>query len=148
MVGSSSVRVALTVSAPFLLVIAAKLRRRQLRRRADSARSKITAGWQDLTDSALDYGFSPPPAATRNEFAATVGGRTREAALLADRAIFSPGEPAVRDAIELWRAVDEIRASMALGKTRWQRLRALISVRSLGGYGARRVLQRGRRNDV
>lgn len=140
--------VALTVSAPFLLVIAAKLRRRQLRRRADSARSKITAGWQDLTDSALDYGYSPPPAATRNEFAATVGGRTREVALLADRAIFSPGEPGVRDAIELWRAVDEIRASMALGKTRWQRLRALISVRSLGGYGARRVLQRGRRNDV
>lgn len=139
---------ALTLSAPFLLVIAAKLRRRQLRRRAESARSKITAGWQELADSALDYGFSPPPAATRNEFAVTVGGTTAAVAILADRAIFSPGEPHASDAIELWRAVDELRESMARSRTRWQRLRALISVRSLGGYGARRVLHRGRRDDV
>lgn len=131
------------VSAPFLLVIAAKLRRRQLRRRANSARSKIVGGWQELTDSALDFGFSPPPAATRNEFAAALGAPALGVAVLADRAIFSPGEPEPQAAADLWRAVDEIRTSMGSGKTRWQRLRALVSVRSLGGYSARRVFRRG-----
>lgn len=135
--------VVVLVSAPFLLIIAAKLRRRQLRRGADSPRSRIAGAWQELADSALDFGISPPPAATRNEFAASVGPRAAAIAVVADRAIFAPGEPEQSEAQALWESVDEIRAAMGLGMTRWQRLRALVSLRSLGGYSARQVFRRG-----
>ena len=65
-------------------------------------------------------------------------------AAVADRAIFAPVEPDADEASELWRSVDELTASLALGKTRWERIKARISVRSLGGFSARRLFPRRR----
>jgi transglutaminase-like putative cysteine protease len=131
------------VLAPFMLVLAAKVRRRRLRRRAPSAAERISGGWQEFQDAVVDHGMSPPPAATRSEVAATVGGaQPFVLATVADRAVFSPDEPEHGEADAVWKVVEELRVSLDRGLGRWQRIRARISLRSLGGYGFTRLLKR------
>ena len=130
------------ILAPFIVIIAAKLRRRQLRRRAASPLQQISGGWREFEDAALDHGYALPRHATRSELAAAVGGeRPLAVAAVTDRAVFAPVEPSADDAAEVWRSIDELTADLGAGRTRWERLRARASVRSLGG---RRVLRRPR----
>jgi transglutaminase-like putative cysteine protease len=130
------------ILAPFALVIAAKLRRRRLRRRAPDVLQRISGGWQEFEDSVVDHGLSPAASATRSEVAAIAGGvQSQVLAAVADRAIFAPDYPIESDADSVWRAVDELQASLDAGLTRWQRLRARISVRSLGGYSVSRLFR-------
>jgi hypothetical protein len=133
------------VVSPFVVIIAAKVRRRYLRRRAASPLRRISGGWKEFEDAVLDHGYSPPPAATRTELAATVGtAQSAVVAAVADRAIFAPVEPDADEAARLWKSIDELTASLAKGKSRWERLKARISVRSLGGFRARRLFPRRR----
>jgi transglutaminase-like putative cysteine protease len=126
------------VSSPFLAVIVAKLRRRRRRRSGRSPEEQIRGGWQEFADTAVDFGIDAPPAATRTEFAATVGtAKSMTLASVVDRATFSPGEPTPSDAAVVWETVGQLRSSLAEGKSRWERLRALISVRSFGRYAGR-----------
>jgi hypothetical protein len=130
------------VLAPFIVIIAAKLRRRQLRRRAASPLQQISGGWREFEDAALDHGYALPRHGTRSELAAAVGGqRPLAVAAVTDRAVFAPVEPSADDAAELWRSIDELTADLGAGRSRWERLRARVSVRSLGG---RRALRRSR----
>lgn len=130
------------VLAPFIVIIAAKLRRRQLRRRAASPLQQISGGWREFEDAALDHGYALPRHATRSELAAAVGGeRPLAVAAVTDRAVFAPVEPSAEDAAEVWRSIDELTADLGAGRSRWERLRARVSVRSLGG---RRALRRAR----
>jgi len=123
------------LAAPFLAVIAAKWRRRARRRSAPTATERITAGWHEFADAAVDNGYRPPPSATRSELAQTVGGmRPRVLAAVADRAVFGPAVPSATDADQVWRAVDELRSALRAGKTKRQRIRAAVSLRSLTGY--------------
>ncbi|WP_395640390.1 transglutaminaseTgpA domain-containing protein [Pseudolysinimonas sp.] len=135
------------VLAPFLLVIAAKVRRRRLRRTAPDVVQRISGGWDEFADSVLDHGYSTPPAATRSELAAVAGGLpSRVLAAVADRAVFAPERADPADADRVWDAVADLRASLDLGLTRRQRLRALVSLRSLGAYSVRSLFRReGRR---
>lgn len=120
------------LAAPFVTVIAAKLRRRALRRKRPHPADRIRGGWQEFADSALDYGFEPPKSATRREVAASIGGKRALAlASVADRATFSTERPSHEDADRVWAAVDDLRRSLATGRTRWQRLHAATSLRSL-----------------
>ena len=131
------------VVSPFLVIIAAKLRRRHLRRRAPSTLQRISGGWQEFEDAVIDHGLSPVASATRSEVAATAGGVPSQVlAAVADRAIFSPDDPEASEADTVWRAVDELHASLDEGLTRWQRVKARISVRSLGGYSVRDLFKR------
>jgi hypothetical protein len=135
--------IAAIVLAPFIVVIAAKLRRRRLRRRAATPLARISGGWQEFEDAVLDHGLEPTPAATRSEVASVIGGdRPQVLAAVADRAVFAPGEPSADDADNVWRAVDELRAALDEPLTRWQRIKARISVRSLGGYSVRKLFKR------
>lgn len=119
--------------APFIVVIAAKVRRRRRRRRATSTLERIRGGWSEFEDSVLDHGFDPPATATRSEVAAVVGGaQPFVLAAVADRAVFAPTDPDVAEADLVWASVRELTASLNEGKTRWQRLRARISLRSMG----------------
>jgi len=128
--------------APFVLVIAAKLRRRRLRRESKDVLQRISGGWEEFEDSLIDHGRSPAASATRSEVAAIAGGvQSQVLAAVADRAIFAPDDPLESDADSVWRAVDDLRASLDEGLTRWQRLRARISVRSLGGYSVSRLFR-------
>jgi hypothetical protein len=63
-------------------------------------------------------------------------------AAVADRAVFSPDEAPVTDAETVWRAVDDLRASLDDGLTRWERVKARISLRSLGGYSVSKLFTR------
>ena len=129
--------VILVLLSPFLLILLAKSRRRRLRRRAVTPLAQITGGWQEFEDSVLDHGLEPPHAATRSEIARTVGGtRTAVLAAVADRATFGPGDPDDGDASLVWRSVEELTTALGSGRTRWQRLRARISLRSLRGSSA------------
>ncbi|MGN7801074.1 transglutaminaseTgpA domain-containing protein [Leifsonia sp. 22587] len=126
------------VASPFLAVLAAKWRRRVLRRSAPTARERIVGGWREFADAAVDHGYDPPPAATRVEFAGTIGG-SRAAALakVADRATFSGVAPTPAEAESVWKAVDDLRGQLAKRDTRWKRLLAAVSLRSLGYRGRR-----------
>ena len=126
------------VLAPFLAVIAAKLRRRRLRRTAPTTDARISGGWREFADTAVDFDIPVPPAATRSELAETVGGAPPLVlASVVDRAIFSPDEAHSTDADAVWRAVRELRKSLSAGKNRRERLKALISLRSFGRYAGR-----------
>ena len=137
-----SVLVIALVLAPFLLVIGAKARRRHLRRTAPSALGRIRGGWDEFADLVVDHGLAVPHAPTRSELAAVVGTLpSRVLAAVVDRAVFAPGDPADADADRVWTAVGELRTALDVGRTRRQKLRARISVRSLGGE-VRRLLRR------
>ena len=129
--------------APFLFVIAAKARRRKLRRTAASTVQRISGGWDEFADAVLDHGYTPPPAATRSELAAVAGGLpSRVLAAVADRAVFAPERADPADADRVWDAVGDLRASLDAGLTRRQRLRALVSLKSLGAYSVRSLFRR------
>jgi transglutaminase-like putative cysteine protease len=129
--------------APFLAIVAAKLRRRFLRRRARLPSERISGGWREFEDSVIDHGYTPPRSPTRIEVAEAVGGmRSLVLATVADRAVFAPHQPNEADADQVWRSVHELRESLGVGLTRWQRIRALISLRSLGGYSVKEWFRR------
>lgn len=137
--------VILLALSPFLLVVGAKARRRYLRRSADTTLARIRGGWDEFSDLVVDHGLAPPPAATRAEFAAAVGTLpSRVLAAVVDRAVFAPDAPSEADAERVWVAVGELRHSLDAGRTRRERLRSLISVRSLGGGAVRQLLHRPR----
>lgn len=133
------------LAAPFLAVLAAKWRRRALRRTASTASERIVGGWREFADAAVDHGYDPPPAATRVEFAQTIGGnRAAALAKVADRAVYSPTAPTPEEADSVWKAVDELRGQLDRRDTRWKRVLAAVSLRSLGYRGGRRERRDGR----
>ncbi|NEM90436.1 transglutaminase domain-containing protein [Galbitalea soli] len=122
----------LVIASPFLAIIVAKLTRRRRRRLRGTAVQRISGGWQEFEDRVLDHGIQPPAAATRTEVAQAVGGtRTAVLATVADRAVFAPGEPGDDEVALVWSSVRELSASLDRGRSRWQRFRARVSLRSL-----------------
>lgn len=129
--------------SPFLTIMVAKWRRRRLRKRAPTPIQRIAGGWQEFEDAVLDHGYSPGPAPTRIEIAQIVGGtQPFVLAAVADRAIFSPGDPDDDQADQLWRSVEELRYSLDSELTTWERIKALVSLRSLGGYSVTSLFKR------
>jgi transglutaminase-like putative cysteine protease len=132
------------VCAPFLAIIGAKWRRRAIRRSSPTALGKVAGGWREYTDIALDHGYDPGQAATRREFASTIGGEHSFAlAVFADRAVFGDGQPSGEDADEVWRTVADLRKELDADRSRWARFRARISLRSLGGYRSKTPRRKG-----
>jgi hypothetical protein len=128
----------LVLLSPFIVILIVKGRRRRKRRRAPTPLAQISGGWQEFEDRVLDHGFEPPIAATRSEVATVVGG-TRPAVLaaVADRATFGPEAPEESEATLVWRSVAELTAALDAGKTRWERLKYRVSLRSLQAPGPR-----------
>lgn len=134
---------ALLVS-PFLAIIVAKLRRRRLRRRASTPVERIEGGWDEFADIASDYGYPISPTATRAEQAATVGGLgPLVLASVVDRAVFAPNGPGDDDDHRVWQTVDELAQRLSESRSTRDRLRAAVSLSSLGGYA---VTRRGGRS--
>lgn len=131
------------IASPFLLIIAAKLRRRVLRRRAATVIGQITGGWREFEDAVVDHGLTPVAASTRSEVASVVGGMpARVLAAVADRAVFAPDNPPPAEADRVWFIVDELTKRLGDDKSPWQRFRAKISLRSLGSYSVSKLLKR------
>lgn len=132
------------IASPFLAIIAAKLRRRRLRRSASTAVERIEGGWQEFADSAADFGYPIRPNATRAEQAATVGGLAPLVlASVVDRAVFAPDGPSDGDDRRVWESVDDLQERLGAPRTRRERWRAAVSLTSLGGYA---VTRRGARS--
>lgn len=137
--------VMLVVLSPFLTIAIAKWRRRRLRRRAPTPIQRIAGGWEEFEDAVLDHGFTPGPTPTRLEVAQEVGGtQPFVLAAVADRAIFAPGDPDLEQAEQVWKSVDDLRYSLDYNLSRWERVKALVSLRSLGGYSVRGLFARER----
>lgn len=129
--------------SPFLTIVFAKWRRRRLRRLAPTPLQRIEGGWDEFEDAVLDHGFTPGPAPTRLEIAQTVGGtQPFVLAAVADRAVFAPGNPDLEQADQLWKSVDDLRYSLDYNLTRWERIKSLVSLRSLGGYSVSSLFKR------
>ena len=63
-------------------------------------------------------------------------------ASVADRAVFAPDQTDDAQADQVWRSVGDLVATLDEDRTRWQRLMAAISLRSLGGYSVTRLSRR------
>ncbi len=135
--------VALILFAPVILILAAKLRRRRLRRRGPDATQRISGGWQEFEDAVIDHGLDPGPAATRSEIAAVAGGiQSQVLAAVADRAIFAPDSPDDAEADAVWRAVEDLEFQLDEGLSPWERIKARISLKSLGGGNVTSLFRR------
>ncbi|WP_353987296.1 transglutaminase-like domain-containing protein [Ruicaihuangia caeni] len=120
------------LSAPFLSVIAAKVRRRRRRRRAPDAASRVTGAWDEYVDLAVDHSRARQGALTREELAVLHSSpRAVQIARHADAAAFAPPGAVGHDPAAVWALVDAERAELAASAGARGRLRAAISLRSL-----------------
>ena len=124
----------LVVLAPFLAIVVAKFRRRRLRR-SGAPTDRVSGGWRDFADTAIDFGVPVPRSATRTELAQAVGGVSPLAlASVVDRSLYAPEQPGQSDADAVWGLVGELRASFRGSRSRRERVKALISLRSFARY--------------
>lgn len=126
----------LVVGGPILLVLLWKRRRRQRRRMAGSAADRISGGWYEMVDQAVDLGHRPDANATRSETAVALdrqfGTGTLALARRADARIFGPEQISEDEAGRFWAEVDAALLGLRVKYGRWQRLRAQLSLASLG----------------
>jgi len=124
------------VAWPFVLIAFLKTSRRRRRQNAPRSADRISGGWEELRDRAIDYGAPLDTGATRAEDAATVGGafgQTSVTALAqrADAQVWGPAEPSDEDVRVFWDHVDEIVGEIGRARGWWPRLLARFTVRSL-----------------
>ncbi|CAN5162567.1 transglutaminase-like domain-containing protein [soil metagenome] len=134
-VGGLSLLAVVIVLAPFALILFAKARRRSERRAAVKAEARIVGGWDEYIDVALDHGLAAPTTQTRVQVATEYGtpnGTTL--ATLADRAVFGPVDVADADGEAFWNILESETLAFARGMSRWQRIRAALSLRSFTRY--------------
>ncbi|RLK48926.1 transglutaminase domain-containing protein [Microbacterium telephonicum] len=139
-VGGITALALLILIGPLLLIVLLKALRRRGRRGADDVTLRMTGGWDEFVDAAVDHGRTPPTSQTRQELAALYGDGANATTLatLADRSVFDVAPPADADGDRFWQIVDAERARFAAERGRWGRLRARLSVRSLRPRGPRR----------
>ena len=119
-------------------IIVAKLRRRRLRRRAPTAVERIEGGWQEFADTAADYGYPIRPTRRAPSRRRPSAGSLRSCSR---RSSIGPcSRPTARRRRRPARLGHGRRAAGAPGRprTRRERLRAAISLSSLGGYAVTR----------
>ncbi|MFA6298285.1 MAG: transglutaminase-like domain-containing protein [Nocardioides sp.] len=115
-------------------VVLAKGLRRRRRRAADRVSARIVGGWRELVDHARDLGQPVPVGAgwTRREQSTRIASDgAPQLAVLADRYVFGPAQPAEAAASSYWTEVDAERRRMSRQVTRRRRLRAALSLRTL-----------------
>ncbi|UXW86326.1 transglutaminase-like domain-containing protein [Microbacterium azadirachtae] len=137
-IGGSVLLVLAILASPFIVIGAWKAARRRKRRAAALAADRISGGWDELTDRAVDYGARLPVGATRAEEAQTVATSLTVPAVttLADQAdaqVFGPSEPTAEDVDAFWREVDGIVAGLGKEASWRRRMLARLSLRSLLG---------------
>ncbi len=130
-IAGGSLLALLVLFAPFLTILIAKSRRRRERLRAPEVENRIVGGWDEYIDAALDNGKPAPTSETRSELARLYGTpRGLILASMADRAVFHADPPEAETSQQFWAIVEAERRSLAAGKSRWQRFRAAVSLRS------------------
>ena len=122
-------------AAPILAILLVKARRRRRRLAAARPADRITGGWQELVDTAVDAGYRPVAWHTRSEVAGDLAGagvlQLDWLAPAADAAQFSPTPIDDDRARRYWREVDDRSAELLGGLGFWRRWRARLSLASL-----------------
>ncbi|WP_217178573.1 transglutaminase family protein [Streptomyces sp. AC495_CC817] len=137
-VGGVSLAVIALLASPFIVIGAWKAAKRRSRRSASRTADRISGGWDELTDRAVDYGARLAPGGTRAEEAETVAATLTlpQVTALAERAdseVFGPSEPSTEDVEAFWAEVDGIVGGMGKDAGFWKRTKARLSLRSLMG---------------
>ncbi len=119
------------LSIPFLVLIIAvtsilalKATRKRKRKFQGSPLDKIVGAWQELKDSALDFGLRLSPVGTRKEHAGELGDIFVPIALKVDRAVFSTEVIEESYAEALWK---EIESSINSMSSRYSKIKVLIA---------------------
>ena len=122
----------LVVLLPVAAVLMLKRRRRRRRRLSGSPQQRIAAGWSEVIDLARDAGNPAPATSTRREWARLLpAGSVVTLAGEADRWTFGDAAPSEPDVDGVWNIVDKVRAELSDPLSRWERIRAAISLTSL-----------------
>ncbi len=112
-------------------VVVAKLLRRNRRRTRAKVSARFVGAWRELVDHARDLG-QPIPVGVgvtrREQSSEIVSPGARTLAHHADSHVFGPRVPRPRDAEAYWRQVDKEREAMSAAVSRWQRIRAALSL--------------------
>jgi hypothetical protein len=122
--------------APFVIIGGLKASRRRRRREAPVPADRISGGWDELMDRAVDFGRAVPVGATRYEQSAHLvamleDARVQTLAIRADAGVFGPGEPTPEEVEAFWAEIDGVVGGMSSRASVWRRLRARLNVRSL-----------------
>ena len=134
--GGIGLALAAVLMAPFIVLGLIKGARRARRRAAERTADRISGGWDELVDNAVDLRTPVVPGATRAESAQIVGTRFDEPrvatlATWADADVYGPGDPSPEEVEAFWREVDDLVGGMRQQTSWWQRLGARLSLRSL-----------------
>ena len=137
-IGGISLAIIALLASPFIVIGAWKAAKRRSRRSAARASDRISGGWDELTDRAVDYGARLPVGGTRAEEAVTVAEALTipQVTTLADRAdaeVFGPTEPTPEDVDAFWAEVDGIVGGLGKEAGFWKRTKARLNLRSLLG---------------
>ncbi|WP_231916246.1 transglutaminase-like domain-containing protein [Microbacterium karelineae] len=133
--GGISLGTILLLLSPFLIIGAFKATRRRRRRAAEAAADRISGGWDELADRAVDFGHGVAAGTTRSEQSwalagALEDGRVGALATRADAGVFAPGDPAPEEVDGYWDDVDGVVADLRRRSSFWRRMRARLSLAS------------------
>lgn len=141
-IGAVTLSALLLVTGPFLLVLLIKAVRRRSRRSAPDPVGRVTGGWDEYVDAAVDTGLPAPATRTRQEVARLhaendTGSRATLLATWADRSVFDAEPPTSADSDRFWEIVEAERSRLLSQRSWWARWRARLSLRSLLRGGTR-----------
>ncbi|MER7797360.1 transglutaminase-like domain-containing protein [Microbacterium sp. NPDC096154] len=144
-IGGISLGTIALILAPFVIIGGLKAAKRRKRREAAAPADRISGGWDELMDRAVDFGRGVPVGGTRYEQSAQLVAtleepRVASLAVRADADVFGPGEPTAEEIEAFWAEVDGVVGGMSSRASLWQRLRARLNLRSLlqsGGLASR-----------
>ncbi len=130
---------------PFLIILLVKTLRRRRRRGAAAMHDRISGGWDEVVDRARDMKVQVAAGETRDETARRVAAAfpeagVRELAASADDRVFGPGEPSAEEARAFWADAEGVIHRMGDTLSRAGRMRAKISLRSLGSRTGKRPI--------
>lgn len=126
-----SLLVLLVLASPLIVMTIAKAVRRSGRKKVTDTTERIAGGWDEYVDTAIDLGLPKPGSRTRQELAARYESPNGHMlAVLADEAVFGAVAPSAEESAAFWASVDAERALFAREFSRWQRLKARLSLRS------------------
>lgn len=140
-IGGISLAIIALLASPFIVIGAWKASKRRARRSAARTADRISGGWDELTDRAVDYGARLQPGGTRTEEATAVvtSLAVPQVVTLADRAdaeVFGPTDPTPEQVEAFWTEVDAIVGGLGKDAGFWKRTKARLSLRSLLGGSA------------
>ncbi|WP_203137150.1 transglutaminase-like domain-containing protein [Microbacterium sp. JZ31] len=135
-IGGISLGTVALLLAPFVIIGGIKASRRRKRREAPLPADRISGGWDELMDRAVDFGRAVPVGATRYEQSAQLVAtleepRVQSIAVRADAGVFGPGEPTPEEIEAFWAEVDGVVGGMNRKASFWKRLAARLNLRSL-----------------